>query len=145
MSRSFVGSSRTSTFIGRVNSRASRSRLRSPPDSALTGEMRAFWRKQKIAQVSVDVLRLAIHGHRVVAFADGVEHRALGVELLALLVVVRDLHVRAASNLAGIRLELAHQHPQQRGLARTVRPDQANAIAAYHAERRVPHDQTFPE
>ena len=34
MSRSLVGSSSTSTFAGRVNSRASSSRFRSPPDSA---------------------------------------------------------------------------------------------------------------
>ena len=62
--------------------------------------IRALGRKQKIAQVAVDVLRPAIHGHRIVAFADGVEHRALGVELFALLVVVGDLHVRAAPHLA---------------------------------------------
>ena len=95
----------------------------------LHGRIGALGRKQKIAQVPVDVLRPAVHGHGVVAFADGFEDRALGVELLALLVVVRDLHVRAAPHLAGVGLELAHQHPKQRGLARAVRPDQADAIA----------------
>ena len=38
MSRSFVGSSMTSTFAVRANKRASSRRLRSPPDSAFTGE-----------------------------------------------------------------------------------------------------------
>jgi hypothetical protein len=60
---------------------------------------RALGWKEKIAQVPVDVLRPAVHRHRIVAFANGVEHRALRVELLALLVVVRNLHVRAAPNL----------------------------------------------
>ena len=107
--------------------------------------MRALGRKQKIAQVPVDVLRFAIHGHRIVAFADRIEHRALGVKLLALLVVVGDLHVRAAAHFARVRLQLAHQHSQQRGLARSVRPYQADAIAAYHAERCVQYHGTTPE
>jgi hypothetical protein len=38
MSRSLVGSSSTSTLAGRANRRASSRRLRSPPDSDLTGE-----------------------------------------------------------------------------------------------------------
>ena len=42
----------------------------------------------------MDVLRPAVHSHGVVAVADGLEDGALGIELLALLIVVRDLHVR---------------------------------------------------
>ena len=38
MSRSFVGSSRTSTLAGCVSRRARSSRLRSPPESAFTGD-----------------------------------------------------------------------------------------------------------
>ena len=57
MSRSLVGSSITSTLNGRAKSRASRRRLRSPPESAFTGDSARSGRKQKVAQVPVDVLR----------------------------------------------------------------------------------------
>ena len=90
----------------------------------------------------MNVLRLAVHGHGVVAFADRFEHGAVGVKLLALLVVVRDLHVRAAPYLARVGLELTHQHPQQRGLAGAVRSNQADAVAAHDAKRRV--DERWP-
>ena len=43
----------------------------------------------------MDVARAAVDGDGVVAVADRVEHRALGIELLALLIVVGDLHVGA--------------------------------------------------
>ena len=76
-------------------------------------------------------------GHGVVAVADRVDHRPLGIELLALLVVVGDLHVRAAPHLARVGLQLAEQQPQQRRLAGAVRPDQADAIAAHDARREV--------
>ena len=39
MSRSFVGSSSTSTLAGRAKRRANNKRLRSPPESVRTGEL----------------------------------------------------------------------------------------------------------
>ena len=83
------------------------------------------------------VTRAAVCGHGVVALAHRVEHSPLGIELLALLVVVRDLHVRAATHLAGVRRELAEQQPQQRRLARAVGTDEADAIAAHDPGREV--------
>ena len=47
MSRSLVGSSKTSTLAGRANSRASSKRLRSPPDSVRTGELARAGEKRK--------------------------------------------------------------------------------------------------
>ena len=93
----------------------------------------------------MNVLRPAIHSHGVVAFADGLEDGALGVELLALLVVVRDLHVCPALNLTGVGFELAHQHAKQRGFTGAVRPNQADAIAAHHAKRRATNDGPVSE
>ena len=135
-----VGSSSTSTLAGRVNRRASSRRFRSPPDSALHRRARPLGREEEIAQVAVDVARPAVDGHHVVAVADRVEHGPVGVELLALLVVVGDLHVGAAPDLARIRLQLAEQQPQQRRLAGAVGADEPDAVAAHDAgrERRRP-------
>ena len=58
MSRSLVGSSSTSTLAGRANSRASSSRLRSPPDSAFTGERARSCGNRKSREVADDVARL---------------------------------------------------------------------------------------
>ena len=66
-----------------------------------------------------------------------VEDRPLGIELLALLIVVSDLHVGAAPHLAPVGRQLAEQQPQQRRLARAVRPDQADPIAAHDARRET--------
>ena len=68
------------------------------------------------------VARLAVDDHRVVAVADAVGDRPLGIELLALLVEIRDLQPRAAPDRARVRLELADQQPQQRRLARPFGP-----------------------
>ena len=118
-SRSLVGSSRTSTLAGRVNSRASSRRLRSPPDRALTGDRARSGGKRKSREVAVNVARAAVDGDRVVALADRVEDGSLRIELLALLIVVGDLHIGAASHVRRCpAVSFAEQQPQQRRLAR---------------------------
>ena len=97
---------------------------------------RSLGRKQKIPQVAVDVLRPAVDRHRVVTVGDRFPDRAIGIELLALLIVVGDLHVRAAPHLSGIGLELAEEQLEQRGLAGAVRSNEADAVAAHHPQRR---------
>ena len=47
---------------------------------------------------------LAVDRHGIVTVCDGLPDGALGIELFALLVVVGELHVRAAPHLSGIRL-----------------------------------------
>ena len=71
----------------------------------------ALGREEKVAQVSVDMTRLAVDGDGVVPVADRVEDRPLGIELLALLIVVGDLNVRAAADRAAVRSELTEQEP----------------------------------
>ena len=99
MSRSLVGSSSTRTLAGRANRRASSSRLRSPPDSDFTGDMRALAREQEVGQIADDVPRLAVDDDDVVAVVDGVGDGAIGIELLALLIEVGDLEPRASADL----------------------------------------------
>ena len=81
--------------------------------------------------------RAAVGRDGVVALADRVEHRSLGIELLALLVVVRNLHVRALPHFPFVRRQLSQQHPQQRRLADAVRSYQADAVAAHDSGREV--------
>ena len=72
MSRSLVGSSSTSTFAGRANSRASSRRLRSPPESMRTGESARSRREQEVAEVAHHVLAPAADLDPLGAGADGV-------------------------------------------------------------------------
>src|SRR5204863_1279249 len=104
---------------------------------------RLHWRidplgaEQKVAHVPVHVLRPPVYRHRVVAIADRIEYRSLRIELLALLIVIGDLHVRPAPYFAGIRLQLADEQPEQRRLSGPIRPDETDAIAAHYARRDV--------
>ena len=61
---------------------------------------RAIGRKQEVFEIAVHVARAPGNRDAVVAVAHGIDHRALGVELLALLVVVGHLHVGAVANRA---------------------------------------------
>jgi hypothetical protein len=81
----------------------------------------------------MDVTGAAVGSDRIVSLADDVEDRHLRIELLALLIVVGDPHVRALPDLAGVGLQFPNQHPQQRRLARAILADQADAIAAHDA------------
>ena len=79
------------------------------------------------------VARATVRGDGVVALADRLEDRLVRIELLALLIVVRDLDVGAAPHLALVRRQLADDQSQQRRLAGAVRADEADAIAAQDA------------
>ena len=94
---------------------------------------RALVREEEVAQIRVHVARPAIGGDRIVSLAHCLEHRLVGIELLALLIVVRDLDRRPAAHFAGVGRRFAKQHPQQRRLAGAVRADEADAIAAHDA------------
>ena len=111
----------------------------------MTGDCARSAGKQKVAQVRIHVARAAVDDHRVAAVAHRVEHRPFRVELLALLVVIGDLDVGAASDLAPVRRQVAEQQPQQRRFARAVRSDQANPIAADDTRRKIPNHRVRSE
>ena len=98
MSRSLVGSSITSTFDGLVNSRASSSRLRSPPESRDTGPGGLLGREEEIFQVADDVPPPAVDLDRVGAVADVVAHRFRVVQLGVELVEVGHVEIRAVAD-----------------------------------------------
>ena len=136
-----VGSSITSTLDGLVNSRASSSRFRSPPESRATGTAGLLGREEKIFQVADDVPRAAVDRHRVRPVADVLAHRFRLVQLGVELVEVGHLQVGAVANGARLRRQLAQQQPQERRLARAVGADQPHPVAAHDHRGEVADDR----
>ncbi len=69
--------------------------------------LRALEGKEEITQVSMNVARPPVDRHHVVTVTDRLEDRSLGIELLALLVVVRHVHVGSEPHLSFVRRQLA--------------------------------------
>ncbi len=87
------------------------------------------------------MLRLAAD-HDVVAAAagQGLSQRRFWIEAFAVLVERRHFDVGAEPDGAGIRSLGAGQHVDQRGLAGAVRSDDADPVAALHADREAIDD-----
>ena len=100
----------------------------------------ALRRKQKIAEISHHMLALAVNLHPVAARRNGVREAGLFIQLRAHLIEIRDLQARALLHLANIRLFLAQDQLQHRGLARAVRPDQPDLVAAQDSRAEVADD-----
>jgi chorismate synthase len=62
--------------------------------------------------------------------ADFLGDGAFGIEIAEALVVIADVEVRAPADFAGVGVAAAEQDFQQRGLARAVGADDADALAA---------------
>src|SRR6185437_7435599 len=77
---------------------------------------------------------------RVAALAHFLVDRTRAVEGAAL-IDVRDTHGVAHGERTGVGLFLAHDHPEERGLAGSVRPDHAYDPAARQAERQAVEQQ----
>ena len=111
-----------------------------------TGERRdrgtgALRREQEVREVAADVLAFAVDLDPVGSRADRVADRAREVKLLAHLVEVGDLHVRAEAHAARVRRQLPEDQPYQRRLADAIRAEDADAITAHHGHRQVRRDQ----
>src|SRR5262249_33434121 len=84
----------------------------------------------EIAQVAGDVPVLAVDQHEVAARIDVVRHRFVEIQLRALLVVVGHFLPATSPDLAGGGFEFAEQKLEQGALARAIRADDADALAA---------------
>src|ERR1700730_2630667 len=94
--------------------------------------MQTLRRKQKIPQIARHVPRLSVDVDGLAAAAGDVVHDGLRrIELLALLVEVGGHQRCAAADRSLRRLQFAHQQLDQRRLAASVRPDDADPIAAH--------------
>ncbi len=136
MSRSLVGSSRISRLVGRRQDAGQHQ-----PGAFAAGEVpdrraRLLRLEQEFLHVAGDVALLAID-QQVLAAPVGqvVRKRVVEVQVLALLVERGDLQIGAELHRAAVGRKLAGQHLQQRRLAGAVRADEADAIAAMHADR----------
>ena len=106
------------------------------------GRSRALGREQEVLEVAVHVARDAADRHGVVAVGDRVDDGPIGIELLAVLIEVRDLHVRAVLALRPRRAPASPtSNRKQRRLAGAVRSDEPDAIAADDAGREAFHDR----
>ena len=65
----------------------------------------------------------------------------LGVQRVAALIDVAELHRLAEAQRAGVRLLLARDHPEQRGLAGAVRADHADDAAGRQREDEIVDQQ----
>ena len=139
MSRSFVGSSSSSTFGSAISSRHSCSRRRSPPDRSETG-VHCFCDENpnRSPSCDADISYLPSTTRRATSsIASSTRIDPLQVEQL--LREVRDLHRLALDPLAGLGFALPGQQPQQRRLAGPVDADQTDPLAGADAPRQVLH------
>jgi hypothetical protein len=98
-------------------------------------------REQEIRQVAHHVLPAARRLDPLAARADAVGERRLEVERAAHLVEVRHLEARALTHRSRSRLQLAEDELEQGRLARAVRADHPDLVAAQDRRREVLDDQ----
>ena len=132
-SRWFVGSSRTRKFAPDATTSASARRRRSPPESTAT----AFCCSSQ-PEKRKRPRRFCASGRRspVAPWAHSSTDAAL-VELHLLLGEVRDLDAVAEARPAAVVLAPAEHRLEQRRLARAVRADERDVLAALEREGRV--------
>ena len=100
----------------------------------------AFWREQEALEVANDVPVPAVELDVGSATADILGNRFFFFEGFAQLVEVADFQPRAELDSARLRLELAEQQTQQRGLADTVitdQPEDAYSVTAHDLDGEV--------
>src|SRR5689334_4808154 len=95
----------------------------------------------------------AAHDHAVAPVGDLLEYAPVAVERVATLVDVRELHGRADAQRAGVGGVLGGRtagrggddHPEQRGLARAVGPDDTDDAPGRQREREVVDEEAVAE
>ena len=96
-------------------------------------------------RVGPRVDRAAAELELVLAPGDLLVDRLVGIEIVAALVHIGDLHRRAHLEGTAVGLLLAGDHPEQRGLARAVRPDHAHDAAARQREGQILEQEPVAE
>ena len=83
---------------------------------------------------------MAAHQNMVVAVGQRLPRRLVGIEVDAALVDHHRHQVGTELHRAGVRLQFADQHFQERRLAGTIGADQADAVLAEDARREILDD-----
>ena len=107
----------------------------------LHGRPRAVGGEEEVLEVAEDVARGPVHHDLVVALGDVLRDALLRVERSAELVEEDGLHARAERDAAGLRREPAEEEAQERRLARAVRAEHADALAAQDERVEVLDDR----
>ncbi len=107
--------------------------------------LRALRRKQEVGEVAGHVLAHPGNLDPVGPGRDGLGQRPIRIELLAQLVEIRNLQVGAQSYRAGIGRKGAQQQTHQGALARAVRSDQGQSVAAHQSHREALDQGELPE
>ena len=103
-----------------------------------------FRQEEKVLHVTDDMAGLAADFHFVAAAAcQNRRQRCFEVEQGARLVERRERQIGAENELPHIGLKATCQQIDQRRLARTVRPDDADAVAAQNADRKIVDHRLF--
>lgn len=87
---------------------------------------------------------LTIDADEVATFRDVVDHRLFRLQLMAQLIEIRHFDLRPCHYRATSGLQVAKQQFQQRGLAGSVGPEQADAVAALQHQRAVANQGRSP-
>src|SRR5689334_25154681 len=102
-------------------------------------------REKEILQIADQAARAAVNGDGIASLANVIQHGLVLDQLRAQLVEISDLKIRTLSYRPAIRLQLTDQDAQQRGLARTVRADNANLVAALDGGGKIAQHRPFPK
>ena len=85
--------------------------------------------------------RLAAHHHHVAgAVGHGIRQALVGMQLAAVLVQLRHQQPLPQLHIAFLRLQVADQQLEQRGLARAIGAHQRDAVAAVDAQGKILHN-----
>ncbi len=85
----------------------------------------------------MNMLSAVVDGDGIATVGDGLPDRALRIELFALLIVVRDLHVGSAPHLSLVWLQFAEQHFEQCRLPGAIRSNETDTVASHHPHCEV--------
>ena len=105
-------------------------------------EERLLGRKQEALQVAPNVHRAALKGHLRPIGRDVLLDRRVLLEPAPPLIEVRELRVLAGDDFAMRGLQLTEERAEQRGLARAIRSDDADLVAARNIDRRATTDRS---
>ena len=145
MSRSFVGSSRTSTFDGLREELREQEPVPLPARQDLHRASRAGRREQEILEIADDMTAVAVDGHVIAAEGNVVLNGFLIVELGPVLVEIGHFEVRSVFYRALLRRQLVQQDFEQRRLPRPVRPDNADLVAPDDGRGKITDDGAAAE
>ena len=95
--------------------------------------------EQEVLQIAQHVARLAVYHYLLLAFGEVIHHRAVRIQLRAVLVEVGHFQLSPTVNAAAVGLQLAQHQLQQRGFTAAVRADKRNFVTALNLGGEIFH------